>query len=95
MRHVFVRFLEEIEDTKKRFRNYLTFSTTQNTLKYLTTYSADMPNWSKYLEYFLKKSSHWVSVVRAIALVNFLLVCLQKHIGWGWGIFVVVYLALN
>ena len=27
MRLVFVRFLEEIEDTKKTFRNYLTFST--------------------------------------------------------------------
>ena len=26
MRLVFVRFLEEIEDTKKTFRNYLTFS---------------------------------------------------------------------
>ena len=26
MRRVFVRFLEEIEDTKKTFRNYLTFS---------------------------------------------------------------------
>ena len=25
-RHVSVRFLEEIEDTKKTFRNYLTFS---------------------------------------------------------------------
>ena len=25
MRRVFVRFLEEIEDTKKTFRNYLTF----------------------------------------------------------------------
>ena len=25
MRHVFVRFLEEIEDTKKTFRNYLIF----------------------------------------------------------------------
>ena len=25
MRHVFVCFLEEIEDTKKTFRNYLTF----------------------------------------------------------------------
>ena len=27
MRLVFVRFLEEIEDIKKTFRNYLTFST--------------------------------------------------------------------
>ena len=26
MRCVFVRFLEEIEDSKKAFRNYLTFS---------------------------------------------------------------------
>ena len=26
MRRVFVRFLEESEDTKKTFRNYLTFS---------------------------------------------------------------------
>ena len=26
MRRVFVHFLEEIEDTKKTFRNYLTFS---------------------------------------------------------------------
>ena len=26
MRRVFVRFLEEIEDTKKTFRNYLTFT---------------------------------------------------------------------
>ena len=25
MRRIFVRFLEEIEDTKKTFRNYLTF----------------------------------------------------------------------
>ena len=27
MRRVFVRFLEEIEDTKKTFKNYLTFNT--------------------------------------------------------------------
>ena len=27
MRRVFLRFLEEIEDTKKTFRNYLTFRT--------------------------------------------------------------------
>ena len=27
MRRVFVRILEEIEDTKKTFRNYLTFKT--------------------------------------------------------------------
>ena len=26
MRRVFVRFLEEIEDTKKTFQNYLTFN---------------------------------------------------------------------
>ena len=26
MQRVFVRFLEEIEDTQKTFRNYLTFS---------------------------------------------------------------------
>ena len=26
MRPVFIRFLEEIEDTKKTYRNYLTFS---------------------------------------------------------------------
>ena len=26
MRRVFVRFLEEIEDSKKAFRNYLTFT---------------------------------------------------------------------
>ena len=30
MRHVFVRFLEEIEDSRKAFRNYLTFSTGWN-----------------------------------------------------------------
>ena len=28
MRRVFVRFLEEIEDSKKAFRNYLTFTKT-------------------------------------------------------------------
>ena len=26
MRHVFIRFLEEIEDSEKAFENYLTFS---------------------------------------------------------------------
>ena len=30
MRRLFVRFLEEIEDTKKTFRNYLTFRFCQN-----------------------------------------------------------------
>ena len=30
MQRVFVRFLEKIEDSKKAFRNYLTFSWTQN-----------------------------------------------------------------
>ena len=38
MQRVFVRFLEEIEDTKKTFRNYLTFMTSselfQNALFY-------------------------------------------------------------
>ena len=29
MQRVFVRFLEEIENTKKTFRNYLTFSSCQ------------------------------------------------------------------
>ena len=29
MRHVFVCFLEEMEDTKKSFRNYLTFNQAQ------------------------------------------------------------------
>ena len=32
MRRVFVCFLEEIEDTKKTFRNYLTFSNYQPTI---------------------------------------------------------------
>ena len=27
MQHIFIRFLEEIEDTRKTFRNYLTFDT--------------------------------------------------------------------
>ena len=38
-------------------------STTKNTLKYLKTYSAHLPNRSKYLGY-LKKGFHWVFVVR-------------------------------
>ena len=37
-------------------------STTKNTLKYLKSYSADLPNQPKYIGYF-KKCSHWVSVV--------------------------------
>ena len=37
---------------------------TQNTLKYLATYSADLPNWPQYLGY-LKKKLSLVSVVRA------------------------------
>ena len=32
MQRVFVRFLEEIEDTKKTFRNYLTFKGYQKSL---------------------------------------------------------------
>ena len=32
MRRVFVRFLEEIEDTQKTFRNYLTFSSIKKLL---------------------------------------------------------------
>ena len=32
MRRVLVRFLEEIEDFKKTFRNYLTFSTSVKSL---------------------------------------------------------------
>ena len=32
-------------------------STTQNTLKYLTTYCADPPNWPKYLGHLKKKTS--------------------------------------
>ena len=38
-------------------------STTKNTLKYLKTYLAHLPNWSKYLRY-LKEGFHWVFVVR-------------------------------
>ena len=34
MRRVFVRFLEEIEDTKKAFRNQLTFRRPQNLNKF-------------------------------------------------------------
>ena len=45
-----------------RFDKIRADSSSQNTLKYLTTYSADLPNLPKYLGY-LKKSSHWVSVV--------------------------------
>ena len=30
MRRVFIRFLEEIKDSKKAFRDYLTFSAMQN-----------------------------------------------------------------
>ena len=40
------------------------YSTTPNPLKYLTTYSAALPNWPEYLEYLKKNPSHWVSVVR-------------------------------
>ena len=40
-------------------------STSGNTLRYLTTYSADLPNQAKCLEYL--KSSHWMSVVCASA----------------------------
>ena len=38
MRRVFVHFLEEIEDTKKTFRNYLTFSTLGLTLRLFIAY---------------------------------------------------------
>ena len=38
---------------------------TKNTLKYLTTYSADLPNWPKYLGYLKKNKLSLVSVVRA------------------------------
>ena len=37
-RRVFVHFLEEIEDTKKTFRNYLTFSTLGLTLRLFIAY---------------------------------------------------------
>ena len=40
-------------------------TSTKNTLKYITTYSADLPNRLKYLGY-LKKTSHWVSIVRDV-----------------------------
>jgi len=40
-------------------------STIKNTLKYLKTFLADLPNRPKYLGY-LKKSSHLVSVVCAV-----------------------------
>ena len=35
MRRIFVRFLEEIEDIKKTFRNYLTFTVFHNKTKSL------------------------------------------------------------
>ena len=35
MRHVFVHFLEDIEDTKKNFRNYQTFSKNQKETVFL------------------------------------------------------------
>ena len=41
--------------------------TTQNTLKYLTTYSIDLPNWLKiWAKVFgmFEKSSHWVFIIR-------------------------------
>ena len=42
------------------------FSTTKNTVKYLKTYSADLPNPPKYLGY-LKKNFQWVYVVCDVA----------------------------
>ena len=41
MRHVFVPFLEEIEDTKKTFRNYLTF----DSIKFRMIFLAERPPW--------------------------------------------------
>jgi hypothetical protein len=35
MRRVFVHFLEEIEDTQKTFRNYLTFKICSNIARFL------------------------------------------------------------
>ena len=37
MRRVFVRFLEEIEDSKEAFRNYLTLSTEEDEWKLIQT----------------------------------------------------------
>ena len=41
----------------------MAYSTTQNPLKYLTAYSAALPNCQEYLGYLKKKNSQWVSVV--------------------------------
>ena len=45
---------------------------TQNTLKYITTYLANLPNWPKYLGY-LNKSSHWASKLCALTLFESIL----------------------
>ena len=39
MRRVFDRFLEEIEDSKKAFRNYLTFSKVKNSFQIFVAFS--------------------------------------------------------
>ena len=55
MRRVFVRFLEEIEDTKKTFRNYLTFS--GNCVTALDAYLVSCPTGSTNLERTLSDTS--------------------------------------
>ena len=52
-------------------------SNTKNTLKYLTTYSAGLPNGPKYLEYL--KRHHRVSVVCASILSVCVYVCVKSE----------------
>jgi hypothetical protein len=66
MRHIFVCFLEEIEDTKKNFRNYLTFSGQISGEKILT-------NWI--LCAYDVKSFSWPRIQGAGQLVVHLIQC--------------------
>ena len=54
MRRVFIRFLEEIENIKKTFRNYLTFNSNAILLIY------------KFCDFTMFKNSHIVSIINRI-----------------------------
>ena len=82
MRHVFVRFIEEIEDTKKRFENYLTFSSQRDAARCLDRQKAEVEKEVRLSICLVLKSGKLPLFLLHSALpVNYLFVIENKRLG--------------
>ena len=82
MRHVFFRFIEEIEDTKKRFENYLTFSSQRDAARCLDRQKAEVEKEVRLSICLVLKSGKLPLFLLHSALpVNYLFVIENKRLG--------------